>query len=87
MTHVGESLKNIQTAIKILSLGIDYRKYSRFNYLAPRFHKTMDGEYRFFRSDFDDKIIFNNADIEFCINFVIESSLILMDFDYNINQD
>src|SRR3990172_2519838 len=42
---VKESLEAVQEAIKILALGSDYRRYSRFLYLTPRVNLSVTGRY------------------------------------------
>lgn len=77
--RVKESIESIQKAIKILSLGFDYKKYSKFKLLTP-----------YAEINWDEPIVgklSENAtleDCEFCFNYVIESTIKLQDFDYDI---
>jgi len=82
---VVESIGAIQEAIKILALGIDYRKYSKFKHLTPSVTRYMDGK---FRAHYGIRHLDNLTpeDINFCIDFVIEAALILATFDYSIKK-
>lgn len=79
---VKNSITSIQRAIKILSFGIDYRKYVKFSLITP--HTTfipqrdeplvsMSGEPKMSKEEF-----------EFCYNFIIESALKLQEFDFKV---
>jgi len=81
---VKESIEAMQSAIKMLALGIDYRKYSRFKMLTPHLTRVMSGEWiinRRFKEDQKPP----QEDARFCIDFVIESALALAEFDYSVN--
>lgn len=75
---VSESLGRIQDALRILALGLDYRKYARFRQLTvvqPR--KMSNGE---FHVDIGPvRLELNGKEMQFCIDYVIECSLILRD--------
>jgi hypothetical protein len=75
---VNDSLGNIQKALRILSLNIDYRKYTKFRLLTPNL--LMFGNDIIFVSK--SKKIFTELDMTFCKNFIIESALNLQEFDY-----
>ncbi len=79
--YVDDSLACMQDAIKILSFGLDYRKYARFQLLIPEVFQRRGNEgygHRITRE--------GGASIEdykFCHNFVIESALHLQGFDFD----
>lgn len=80
---VGKSIENISDAIKILSFGIDYKQYIKFQILTPRITKTMGGKrvlevYR--------KKKWSSDNCQYCIDFVLESAMNLQQFDYSINE-
>jgi hypothetical protein len=80
--QVEESIEAIQGAVKVLGLGLDYRRYSRFRHLTPRVREFASGRRDFFwglmgsgrRTDA------SRNDLSFCIDFVIESALQLQEF-------
>jgi len=78
---VRDSIEAMRGAIKILSFGLDYRKYTRFQLLVPQIWQTMDGKYhhRIMRRDKT-----SIKEYDFCYNFIIESALHLQDFDFDI---
>lgn len=82
---VRNSMLAMQEAIKILALGLDYRRYSRFRLFAPRVSRVMSGEAVVdIHSDAPEP---SESDAMFCIDFVIESSLALAEFDYTVSPD
>ena len=84
--RVKESIEAMQNAIKILALGIDYRKYSKFKRLIPRLTRSKNGQYRVTHR-FDEKQKPSIEDTRFCIHFVIESALALSQFDYSLKKE
>jgi hypothetical protein len=83
---VKESLEAIQNAIRILAMGIDYPRYSRFDLLTPQVLKSREGEHIVEREYRGPRIQGDEEDAQFCINFVIETALKLQEFDYSINK-
>jgi hypothetical protein len=81
---VKESVEALQKAVKILSLGIDYRKYVKFRLFTPRIYRTLDGTYHIQRIQYGSKGIPSVEDAQFCIDFVIESAIALQEFDFSI---
>lgn len=75
---VGESIMAMQSAMKIVSLGLDYRKYVKFRLLTPVVQRTMGGRYV---SDRISNQEFTKDHCKYCIDFVIESALRLQDFN------
>ncbi len=75
------SIDSIQEALKIISLGMDFRRYVKFDYLTPFISQMASGRYVV---DIDSRQSpITIEDCEFCMNFVIDSSLKLQEFDYN----
>lgn len=79
VNYVEDSLATMQDAIKILSFGLDYRKYARFQLLVPYVSQTMDGKYHSTKKRSETPSI---EEYDFCYNFIIESALHLQDFDF-----
>jgi hypothetical protein len=77
---VNKNFEQIDTAIEVISLGLDYRKYTKFKILTPYSVRFPDGKYRL--SIYGEK----NWSIENCqflIDFVLESAIKLQEFDYD----
>ena len=81
---VKESVETLQNAVKILSLGIDYRRYSKFRLVTPIIWRSLGGKYYIHRFASDIKP--TPGDVQFCINFVIETAIILQQFDFSIKE-
>ena len=81
---VKDSIEEIQKAIKILALRIDYRRYAKFKSLTPLIHHTMDGNYHVVRNDWYPSYEATKNDAEFCFDFIIEMSITLQEFDYRL---
>ena len=46
---IAESVESLREAMKVVALGIDYRRYARFQLLAPSINQTADGTYHITR--------------------------------------
>jgi len=79
---VKNSIETLQNAVKILSLGIDYRRYSKFTSLTPIVHRVLSGNYYTYSLaySFQSNIKRTPEDAWFCINFVIETAVTLQQF-------
>jgi hypothetical protein len=75
------ALDSLQQSIKIFALGIDYRKYMKFKMLTPVATRMVSGEYRV-SWERGIKPVFSREHAEFCVNFVLETALILQQFDF-----
>lgn len=80
---VKESIEAMQSAIKILALGLDYRKYSKFKQLTPTLTRVMSGDWIINRG-FNSQQSPSQDDVVFCLDFVIESALAFAEFDYTV---
>jgi hypothetical protein len=77
---VKESLESIQEAVKILALGIDYRKYSRFKWMTPHVDRTFGG----IKVAGHPPDGVSSHDVKFCLDFIVEVAVRLSEFDYRI---
>jgi hypothetical protein len=80
--RVKESIEALQDAVKILSLGFDYRRYARFRLLTPVVFKFIGGNYEIQRIQRGSRGIPTPDDVQFCVDFTIESALALQEFDF-----
>lgn len=81
--RVKDSIEAMQKAMKVIALGIDYRRYSKFSLLTPNILKTRDGKRHIYESQ--QQLVANKENVQFCIEFVVETALKLQEFDYNLN--
>jgi hypothetical protein len=79
-----KTIESMGNALKIISLGIDYKKYAKFRILTPERVKIESGpsKYYFNQSQMINGI--KKEDVEFCIDFVIETALIIQEFDFEV---
>lgn len=80
---VRESLDDIQKAVKILSFGIDYKKFAKFKLLTPIVRRTMDEKHV---AELWGQKKWTKENCQYCIDFVLDSSLKLQEFDFDINE-
>lgn len=80
---VKDSLEAMQQAIKVMSLGIDYKKYVKFKLLTPIITRTTSGKH--FAEIYGEKK-WSKENCQYCIDFVIDSSLKLQEFDFDIEE-
>lgn len=80
---VKDSLEVIEKAVKIMSFGIDYKKFVKFKLLTPIVTRTNSG--RRVAEVWGSKK-WTKENCQYCIDFVLESSLKLQEFDFDINE-
>lgn len=75
------AVESIAEATKIICLDLDYKKFIKFKMVTPRVYETADGNYR---AGHNEDTILSKSNLEFCIDFVIESALRLQEFDFDL---
>jgi len=80
---VTESIEAIQKAIKILSFGIDYKKYVKYKSIVPSVQFAINGSPHFYTHR---ETTLNKENLEFCINFIVESALKLQEFNFELKK-
>lgn len=88
--QVTETTNKIREILKITALGIDYKKYSYFDFVTP---KTMlcwsEGKLTYISTPedtYEEKYNISTRECHFCIDFVIDSAIKLQGFDYDIKK-
>jgi len=81
-----ESVEALQEAVKILSLGLDYKRYARFRLLTPHVERVMNGTYHIVRIQRGSRGLPTVEEVQFCIDFVIESAIALQEFDFSLEE-
>jgi len=84
LENVGRTLSEFQEAMKILSLGLDYREYSRFRVYTPPILRIIEGDYvvQWIErpiSESESEGLASEEKCRFCLDFVIESAMRLQD--------
>lgn len=77
------SIQGLQNAMKIISLGIDYKEYIKFNVLTPEVIKTGTNEN--YIPPLREEIKLTTENCQYCIDFVVNSSLKLQEFDFELD--
>jgi hypothetical protein len=78
--YANNRFSEIERALKILALGIDYKRYAKFIQITPVV--TRIGEDNLY-SELTRNIKFNPDNCLFCIDFVTETALKLQEFDFD----
>lgn len=79
---INENFKSINEALEIISFGINYKKYTKFKNLTPVAHRFDSNNYHM--EVMGDRV-WNKENCQFLINFVLESTIQIQEFDYDIN--
>jgi len=82
--RVNETIDGVEKAIRVLSLGMDFRRYSRFDSLTPTVLRTMDGGYE--APEIPDDTEITDEDAEFCFDFVVETAINLQKRDISVEE-
>lgn len=77
-----DSLKALDFKVMIIGLGVDLRRYGKFEALTPLITRTMDGTRHVSERP---GIHRDQADYEFCKEFVVSTSVHLDQFDYDFD--
>ncbi len=83
MQAISSDLSDIHTALNVLTLGIDARKHLRFRLLTPRRRVYYRDHQPVEEWQFSSKALPpSDADVQFCIDFVVESALRVQEFSF-----
>jgi hypothetical protein len=80
--YVKSSIDSIEKVLTILTLGIDYKKFTKFDLITPTYTRTMGGHI----FQIGQIIEYNYDNVKWCFDFVIECCVSLQDFDYKISE-
>lgn len=87
VTMTSNAIRNI---LRISAMGIDYRKYTLFEFITPRVIETCGiGKDKYVKEDlehFELTKSIKKEDCRFCIDFVVDCALKLQDFEFNIGK-
>jgi hypothetical protein len=77
--RINDNHASLEAALEIISLGIDYRKYSKFKILTPVCHRFENGN---FHMELLGNKNWSKEHCQFLIDFVLESAFRLQEVDY-----
>jgi len=80
---VKNSFERIQKSVKIMSFGIDYKKFVKFKLLTPTVSKRPDGRYI---THVSERKKWTKMNCQYCIDFVLESTLKLQEFEFDLEE-
>lgn len=88
---VTNTTNDIRNTLKIISLGIDYKKYAFFNFLTPHVQQAGSplGEVSYIpesKMSFESGKYVKLEDCRFCVDFVVDSAMKLQGLQYSIEQ-
>lgn len=83
MDDTQEAIELMKKALKILALGLNYKKYMKFRLLIRESYWMYGSEMPRFDLIEGEKI--NKSDFDFCINYIIECAFKLQEFDFQIS--
>jgi hypothetical protein len=84
-SHIGamtEAIREMRHALGILAVGLDYRRYARFDMLRPRVDRFIDGHWEVHPVP---GILLGDEEYEFCKLFVIEAAIHLAEMDFDLD--
>lgn len=82
---VRDSIQAMQDAMRIMALGLDYKKYNRFVVCLPSITRTISGQYIVQKMNFPSQPQPDSNYIRFCISYVIECAIRLGEPDGTIS--
>lgn len=84
LEEIINSVEELQDVVRLLSLGLDYRRCARFKLLTPLIVRIFPSSYKIQRIRSSGQEQISAEDVQFCIDFVIESAITLQEFDFEV---
>lgn len=82
LNTLNEAVLAVQEGLRVLAVGLDYRRYARFSMLVPQVDLMMDGSRHVHAVP---GLQVGDEEFTFCRNFVIEASLRLASVDFDLD--
>jgi hypothetical protein len=77
-----EAIREMRGALRILAIGLDYRRYARFDMIRPHADRFTDGHWEVHPVP---GVLLGDQEYEFCKLFVIEAAIYLAEMDFDLN--
>jgi hypothetical protein len=84
LTALASSIEKLQNVIRLITLGIDYKKFIRFAAITPNYHVLANGD--ILNANIHRQTI-SNDDFQFCRDFIIETALRLQETDFKLDEN
>jgi len=81
VNKVNKNFEQLEKALEVISLGFDYRKYTKFKILTPVGYRMQNGDYHL---QIMREKNWSVENCQFLIDFVLECALKLQEFDFDI---
>lgn len=78
-------LKDLEEHVELIGIGIDLKKLGKFKLSTPEVYTDGNGSLQILRHSQRPLIDSTNEDLEFCFNFVIETSLHFSEFKFELD--
>jgi hypothetical protein len=78
--QINSNFGYVNKAMEVISLGVDYKKYAKFQILTPNAYRFTDGRYRM---EIVGEKNWTKENCQFLIDFVVESAFKLQEFDFD----
>lgn len=83
---ITQTTNKLREVLKITAMGIDYKRYALFRFITPEVYYSMGENYVCLRKSSEKGIKVNQESCQICLDFVLDSSIKLQEFDFDINQ-
>lgn len=85
---ITKTTNQMREVLKITALGIDFKRYSVFQFLTPEVYRDISGDYSptSLRKQSERGLKIDGGNCQFCIDFVLDCSIKLQEFDFDVNQ-
>ena len=84
INRTNDSVSFLQRIVRVLSLGLDFRKYAKFERLTPLVDLPSGQAPSYIWGNIVEPNKIAVEDVQSCIDFVIESAMKLQEYDYNL---
>jgi len=80
--ELNNSIKSLHDTIRNIILGINYKKYLKFNLLTPHITYALDGTPHYYGGWWEPRDFPTIDEVKFCIDFVIEVAVVLQGSEF-----
>ena len=84
LTDVKNSIISIQEILRLLTIGIDYKKYIKFSAYVPGYSSTSSDE---IIPHYISRKTLSFENFDFCKNFIIDTAFKLQESDFNLDEN
>jgi len=86
INDLNSALLDIENIVLLLVMGVNYKKYIKFECITPTTYQTLNGNYHFQTGPNYEKNV-NIKNVQYCFDFVLESAIILQGMFEGIDID